>query len=301
MTIKKLLEQHIAKKVKPKKVACLLSGGVDSLSLALAAHDIGKKVIAYSFHLKDNLSYDFETARSVAEKMHWKFVPVVVPTDNLVDDWHRLVKLGCRKKTHFECVFPFLYVYPVIKEKCVLTGWGSDAYFTPSKTASMRYSSITKAKNYIRYWKDFYKIKSFSSKSDRQFKIRLTYNQYRIKYLDGDCAGLKEHTRVAEQHGKIHVTPYLDKDVRKFLLSKNYKELNRPRQKEIIRKDFTKLEEFGKIKEHINLQLGAGVNKLFEKLLENTEINFKSRKRMMDVASDWYLENQKTSLEKFFK
>ena len=299
--LKKLLEQHIAKKVKHKTVAVLLSGGVDSLSLALSAHNLGKKIICYSFHLKDNLSYDFETAKKVAEKMNWKFVPVVVPTDNLVDDWHRLVKLGCRKKTHFECVFPFLYVYPVIKEKYVLTGWGADAYFTPSKTASMRYSSITKAKNYIRYWKNFYKIKSFSSKSDRQFKIRLTYNQYRIKYLDGDCAGLKEHTRVAEQHDKIHVTPYLDKDVRKFLLSKNYKELNRPRQKEIIRKDFTKLEEFGKIKEHINLQLGAGVNKLFEKLLENRAINFKDRKRIMDVASDWYLENQKTSLEKFFK
>ena len=62
--LKKLLEQHIAKKVKHKTVAVLLSGWVDSLSLALSAHNLGKMVICYSFHLKDNLSYDFETAKN---------------------------------------------------------------------------------------------------------------------------------------------------------------------------------------------------------------------------------------------
>ena len=51
----------------------------------------------------------------------WKFTGIKVPTDNLVEDFHRLVKLDCRKKTHFECVYPFLYVYPEIKETEVLS------------------------------------------------------------------------------------------------------------------------------------------------------------------------------------
>ena len=48
----------------------------------------------------------------------------------------------------------------------------------------------------------------------------------------------------------------------------------KPRQKEIIRKDFTNLEKYGSIKPHINLHLGANIHKLFETLLEYEEINF---------------------------
>ena len=117
---------------------------------------------------------------------------------------------------------------------------------------------------------------------------RLNWNEFRIAYLDGDCAGLKQHTRLAEKYNKIHVTPYLDKKVRKFLMSKSWKELNKPRQKEIIRSDFTELEKFGTIKPHQNLHLNAGIDKVFKELLNNTDINFNNRKRMMDVCRDWY-------------
>ena len=64
--------------------------------------------------------------------------------------------------------------------------------------------------------------------------------------------------------------------------------MNKPRQKEFIRKDFTELENFGKIRDHQNLHLNAGVDKLFETLLNNSDINFNNRKRMMDVCRDWY-------------
>ena len=49
--IKKLLEDHIKNNVPDSEVAVLLSGGVDSLSVALAAHHAGKKVHAYSFYI----------------------------------------------------------------------------------------------------------------------------------------------------------------------------------------------------------------------------------------------------------
>ena len=35
---------------------------------------------------------------------------------NLENDFKRLLKHGCQKKTHFECVYPFLYVYEWIKK-----------------------------------------------------------------------------------------------------------------------------------------------------------------------------------------
>ena len=40
-------------------------------------------------------------------------------------------------------------------------------------------------------------------------------------------------------------------------------------------------------KKHINLQLGAGVDKLFETLIDDKFINFKFRKRVMDICRDW--------------
>ena len=272
--IRKLLEDHIKNNVPDSEIAVLLSGGVDSVSVGLAAESAGKEVHAYSFYLNGAPSYDFIKAAEVAHKRNWNFTPIVVPTENLIEDWHRLVKLNCRKKTHFECVFPFLYVYPEIEEKYVLTGWGADGYFGPSKKAMMRYSSYKRKRNYVKYCKE-HKQK------------RLNWNEFRLAYLDGDCAGLKEHTNLANKHNKIHVTPYLDADIRKLLMSKSYEELNKPKQKHFIRRDFTELKKFGIIKPHQNLHLNAGVDKLFETLLNNPEINFNNRKRMMDISRDW--------------
>ena len=274
--IKDLLIDHIKNNVPDSEVAVLLSGGVDSVSVALAAQDAGKKIFPYTFHLKDKPSYDALKAKEVSDKMGWlECQTVEVPTDNLVRDWHRLVELKCRKKTHFECVFPFLYVYPQIKnQKYVLTGWGADGYFGPSKKAMMRYSSDKKWDNYTRYCK-------------KHNQKQLTFNEFRLAYLDGDCAGLKEHTNLATKHNKIHVTPYLDTNVRELLMSKSYEELNKPNQKHFVRSDFTELKKFGTIKPHQNLHLNAGVDKLFETLLNNPEINRNNRKRMMDVCRDW--------------
>jgi asparagine synthetase B (glutamine-hydrolysing) len=274
--IKSLLINHINNNVPDSEVAILLSGGIDSISVGISAELVGKKVNAYSFYLEGVPSYDFAMAANIASQRGWNFTPVVVPTTNLNEDWFRLVDLGCRKKTHFECVFPFLYVYPKIKEKYVLTGWGADGYFGPSKKAMMRYSSYRKKKNYVKYCKE-------------HNQKRLNWNEFRLEYLDGDCAGYKEHTTLAEKHDKIHIAPYKDsKDIRKELMNKSWAELNTPRQKEIIRKDFTILKKYGNIKPHINLHLGSGIDKLFETLLKESIINFNNRKRIMDVCKDWH-------------
>ena len=81
--IKNLLIDHIKNNVPDSKVAVLLSGGVDSISVGLAAHHAGKEVHAYSFQLGNQTSYDFAKAAEVSYKMKWEFTPVVVPKENL--------------------------------------------------------------------------------------------------------------------------------------------------------------------------------------------------------------------------
>ena len=274
--IKKLLVDHIRNNVPDRRVAVLLSGGVDSISVGLAAHHAGKEVHAYSFQLGNQTSYDFAKAAEVAYNMNWDFTPVVVPKENLISDWHRLVKLGCRKKTHYETVFPFLYVYPEIEETYVVTGWGADGYFGVGKKAMMRYSNDKKWDNYTNYCKE-------------HNQKQLTFNQFREAYFsEGNTAGLDWHTKVAVEYNKKHITPYLDENVRDYLMSKTYRDLNIPKQKSIVRRDFTEFKKFGRIETHINLHLAAGIDKLFETLLNNPDINFNDRTRMMDVSRDWY-------------
>ena len=273
--LKNLLIDHIRNNVPDRRVAVLLSGGVDSISVGLAAHHAGKEVHAYSFQLGNQTSYDFAKAAEVAYNMNWDFTPVVVPKENLISDWHRLVKLGCRKKTHYETVFPFLYVYPEIEETYVVTGWGADGYFGVGKKAMMRYSNDKKWDNYTNYCKE-------------HNQKQLTFNQFREAYFaDGNTAGLDWHNKLVPTDKK-HITPYLDENVRDYLMSKTYRDLNIPKQKSIVRRDFTEFKKFGRIETHINLHLAAGIDKLFETLLNNSEINFNSRKRMMDVSRDWY-------------
>ena len=45
--INNILENYIDKNIPDNEVAVLLSGGADSLSLAFASHNLGKKVHAY--------------------------------------------------------------------------------------------------------------------------------------------------------------------------------------------------------------------------------------------------------------
>lgn len=285
--IRRLLTDHIKKNVPDTDVAVLLSGGVDSISVAMAAQDAGKIVHAYSFHLQGHVSYDFAKAKDVAEIMGWKFTGVVVPTDNLIPDWYRLVEHGCRKKSHFEAaVYPFLYCYENMSEKFCLTGWGADAYFGCSKKAMIRYSSFKKKRNYVKYCKE-------------NNQKRVNWNEFRNAYLDGDCAGYQQHTNLAEKYGKVHISPYLDPRVRQLFMRYSWEELNKPKQKNMIRVEFDIENLLGKVKPHINLQLGGGIDKLFETLLDDPIINYKKRQRVMDMCRDWYTDHTDTNLSQF--
>ena len=89
----------MAKEVPDNEVAVLLSGGVDSLSVAFTAHRLGKKVHAYTFHLKDNPTYDSDKAQEASKIFGWKIDVIEVPVHNLEKDFFTLLnKYHCKKK-----------------------------------------------------------------------------------------------------------------------------------------------------------------------------------------------------------
>jgi len=57
------------------------------------------------------------------------------------------------------------------------------------------------------------------------------------------------------------------------------------------------------VKKHLNLQIDSGIIELFDKLIDNKEINFKNRTRMLDICRDWNMLNNTSTatLEGFMK
>ena len=259
--IAKLLSEEIEKASNDINVAVLLSGGVDSISVALAAHRVGKKISAYTFHLKDQPTYDASKAQEISKIMNWSCKTIEVPVDNVIKDFIRLRReVDCQKKTHYECCFPFLYVYPQIEEKEVLSGWAADGYYGVSKKANLHYKHTMEK-----------------------------FNEFREDYFLLDHrAGYLWHKKIADMHNKIFITPYLTESVKQFFWSKDWYELNQPYQKHHVVEAFDEFSRFGAVKKHINLQLGSGVDKLFESvIIPDKTINYRNRKRIMDICRDW--------------
>ena len=257
-----ILTDIITQEVPTDDVGILLSGGVDSLSLAFAAERAGKTVHAYTFHLEGDKSYDAYKAEEASKIFGWDCTTVVVPKGNLRRDFVLLAKeYDCRKKTHFECTFPFLYVFPQIKEKYILSGIGADGYYGVSKKAVLH----------------------FKEPKDKFDEFRRAY------FMPHNVTGFRQIEQLANDRDMTLVHPYIyHDDVRNFFFKYDWYELNTPKQKQIVRDAF--IDEFSRlkpVKDHINLQLGSNIDHLFETLLDDKMLNNRGRKRVMDLASDY--------------
>ena len=261
--IDKIIEKVIDREVPDNEIAVLLSGGVDSLSVACAAHRLGKKVSAYTFHLDGDPSYDANKAEEASKKFGWNFDLTIVPTDKLVEDFKTLAtKYDCRKKTQFENTFAYMYMFPKIKEKHVAMGMGVDIWYGSSKKVALHYK-----------------------------EPKSKFDAWRKAYFDQDTPpDLMTLKALSKEFNKTLVLPYTwQKEVEDFFYPLDWKTLNRGKNKKIIRDAFEpEFKQIEPIQKHTNMQLGANIDHLFEKLLTNKEINFKNRSRVMDICRDWY-------------
>ena len=215
------------------KIAVATSGGIDSASLVMAAKDLNKKQTVVSFTFDDFESYDFRSARRLATYYDLKFLPVILPSDQneIVETVHYLIKeIKCKKKSAIECMFPFVYLLKVLKKKKIdtlVTGLAADGHFGLSKKAMIHYS-----------------------KDDKKFK------QLRQEYFSTyESAHIIRLYKLCHKYEIGLFNPYFHPWVFDLWIDKNWQELNKPRQKEAIKKYFPELDKF-KIKPHTNLQLG---------------------------------------------
>jgi len=114
------------------------------------------------------------------------------------------------------------------------------------------------------------------------------FDQFRTEYFGQvNPVAIQQQRMLAEHYNKKFVAPYVDSTVLNFFRQYDWYEVNKPYQKHHVVEAFPEFQTIGKPKPHINLQLGAGVDKVFEVLLQSDTVNYKKRKRMLDVYRDW--------------
>ena len=254
-----LLTKVIEEQIPEDDVAVLLSGGVDSQSVAFAAHRLGKKITAYTMYVDGNVSKDAQHAIDVAENFGWDIEVTDVPTDLIVDDFMQLInKYKCKKKTQVECTFPFLYVYPRIEQDVVLSGWAADGYYGLSKRCALHFK-----------------------------EPKEKFDEFRDEYFGAEnVVGINQQYMLSEEYNKRFVAPYMDERIKEYMYQYDWFEMNKPYQKHVVVEAFPEFKDTG-VRKHESLQLAAGVPDIFESLLDNPEINVYHRDRVMDLVRDW--------------
>jgi len=231
-----MLRQILADKIKAipdAKIAVATSGGIDSSALVLAAIDAGKTVTVVSFSLERYESSDFKAARHLAEAFGLPFLPVALPTseETIVADVRYLIETWeARRKTAIECLWPFLATIATLKRaglSTLVVGSAADGHFALSKKAMIHH----------RY-------------------PRAKFQKFRADYFaNPDAAQVSTLRAIGIANNVSIFSPYFSNDVFDLFARSTWDDLNKPRQKEAIRKEFPELDPLS-IARHTNLQLG---------------------------------------------
>lgn len=243
MKLKNLIK-HYLHSIPTEEFALFLSGGMDSHLLLLACLELNKKVHAYTFKRAGVFSSDVMRAAKIAEAFNLEFTIIDLPMHDREYLIYKLKDLkytfGAKKKTEFECTFPFLLSSPKVMEKHILVGHAADGHYCISKKGML-------------HWRD---------------KI----DEFRSSYFSNpDCCQNKILRKLFEPR-QIYF-PYMEKPIVDYFMGKSWDECNKPKQKQLTRDCFTTWPI--PFENHTNLQLGdSGIAEGFNILLEGT--NFKS-------------------------
>lgn len=232
----------------PSRVAVAASGGVSSTSLVLAAVEAGKDVTVASFTLADRESRDMRAARSNAEALGLPFERVNLSTDlDILDGDVRDIiafrsALGFKtSKAATECAWPFRHLVKRLAAReipALVVGSGDDIPFGLYKQAILNFRSPKEA---------------FDGWRGRAFAHPDAAQAWTISVLASDA-------------GIVTAAPFRLPGVMAPFMDYEWDALNKPRQKEPLRRAFPELEGL-RVYLGTNLQLGdSGIAALFEGL-----------------------------------
>lgn len=264
--VRKLLGEALQPHRK-KRCGVLLSAGVDSHSVLHACLDVGIRPLVISFTRRDHESRDFKSAREAAQRLGLDFFPVYLKSDTyvLVNYLRHAAKRGVRGKAAFECLYPMMATARKLKRKGIkldslFSGYGADAFFALSKKGCMHYRD---------------KMAEYALEAHARYVRRGSQLDILKRYFK-EVAGVQ------------YSSPWCAESIRDSFTKHTYShdDLNKPKQKWPVRRDFDKEFSESKIFNHTNYQLGdSGISAMFLQLLDH-DINSKNYKSTTGIYND---------------
>jgi len=235
-----------------KDLPILLSGGMDSVTLALCQVILGGRPVCYSYRLGTFYSDDWTSARNVAAALELPFVDVPIERSEAVlrRDLDEILLMTRRwRKTVVQCVHPMLY----LSRRIAADGHRGAVVGTGAIILDDRTVAVLAA----------------SSEAEA-----LEYRRLKLDDKNQDCGTGWMH-RSSEMLGVPLREPYSEEPVAAHALELSYREMNRPRQKGIALRAFPgffkDLRRFWR--RNSPLQINGGIRRWHKDLLGFEDLN----------------------------
>lgn len=260
--IRELLKNSIKKSIPSSRpLALAFSGGTDSLCILWVCLEIGVIPRLYTYYLKGINSEDLNCARRIKRKYDLDLVEISIPSDveTLKTDVENIILAGVQGKVNIQCMHGHYYLAKFVREKVILNGSGVDGLYGSYKSAAI-----------------------IGKKDHSKFQ------RMRLKYLQNPNSDAMRYQNVCYSNYGIQIIfPYCDPTITKYLLSLTWKEMNQPKLKNIIYKEFES--EFKSIERIYrprgSQQIVAGIRTHHDLLLK-TNLNKYGRKRVDEIYKD---------------
>jgi DNA-cytosine methyltransferase len=271
-----LLTRSVREQSRTDEVALLLSAGIDSVSVGLALAAEGKRIHAYTFEVQGYASKERRRVEWITRHFGWRLTVVTVPTSGLRADFLELaVKDRCRKKIHFEVLWPLLYLLPAVAEEEVWTGWNADDHYGNTKKIMLQQGGMKR---------------DGIPQNDR----KAHFDQYREQLRhDFHSPGSPDSwwfaKRLAERLGKRLMDAYLTDDIFEFFQQFDHDQLApaaKPLVRDCLSEDLHDLPS-GLLAGGVRLQKGGQVHVLFKTLLRDERINRFGSKSVSSLCQRW--------------
>lgn len=268
--IEKQMVSHVAA-LKAKKVAVLLSAGVDSHACLFAALRAKKKVTCYSFTLADRVSTDYRIAEQTAMQFGLPFIGIKLATDlpSLKAYLWDVFKTYNTKNIHInkssvECLWPLFNALnrTTVDNGATIIGLGGDTFFCMLRSQKKRLHEYEKVK--------------------QEYYTNVVQNR-------GDVQTLMMESWL-EKHSPRHTicTPFHTKEA--FDVFKGMGPFDpgcKPIQKAPIRLAFWEEFQQTDVRVHQSFQKGdSGISDHFEELLIPSDWNTRSLKSVKGIYND---------------
>ena len=241
--------------------ALLFSAGTDSLTVLWSLLAIGVRPVCYTFHLEGLRHADLLCAERECRRLGIAQEVITIPRDvqTLAADVRTCVSLAGTRKTHVQCLYPFLHVLPRVNEHQVFTGLNADDWWGSAKSDAIN-----------------------CARDKREFDRRR-----RKRQADETTSGYTFWRALAESYGRELCCPYRDPDLVEWFLSQSWRDLMAPKQKQPAVTGFQ--DEFaasGIYRRNDNLQCGSGIREWHDVLLSEPGVNRNGRTNIVALYKD---------------